>query len=121
MSSTIDATCPKCGKRIGWCGEMGDRPACPKCGHRPPQAELDAAQAEMDAALAEMDRPFAETRQACLLQRKDARLSVRQAAKLLGIAPGQLSDYEWGRKPLPDAVADKMRAIYGLDPKEPHP
>lgn len=110
MSGFIDATC-KCGKRIGWCGGMGDRPACPKCGYRPPQAELDASETEMQAM---MDRLFAEPREACQQQRKDAGLTLRNAAKLLGLTPHELSNYEWGREPLPDAVAEKMREAYGL-------
>ena len=42
MPGFIDARCPNCDAKIGWMGRMVDRPACPKCGHRPPQAELEA-------------------------------------------------------------------------------
>jgi hypothetical protein len=28
----FDASCEKCGKRIGWCGKLKDRPPCPRCG-----------------------------------------------------------------------------------------
>jgi len=31
MKAFYDATCEKCGKRIGWFGELKDRPPCPKC------------------------------------------------------------------------------------------
>jgi ribosomal protein S27E len=41
-SAFIDARCPKCGAHVGWHGRMSDRPACPKCGHRPAQASPGA-------------------------------------------------------------------------------
>jgi endogenous inhibitor of DNA gyrase (YacG/DUF329 family) len=34
MSPMCDATCPQCGKRIGWAGEPRDRPPCSRCGHK---------------------------------------------------------------------------------------
>lgn len=48
MSSFNDATCPKCGKRFGWQGNMVDKPQCPKCGHTDDPAELAEADAEME-------------------------------------------------------------------------
>lgn len=41
MASFIDATCTKCGRKYGWCGEMKDRPKCPKCGHLEPYDPSD--------------------------------------------------------------------------------
>jgi len=83
----IDAQC-KCGKRLGWSGTMRNRPACPACGHRPPQAELDAAADQMDA-VRERLRTYPGNASAGMRrqQRVDAGLTLRQAAKLLGIAP----------------------------------
>ena len=48
MPAFMDATCPKCSKRIGWAGEMKDRPPCPRCGHQlsPEKMEADAAEVE---------------------------------------------------------------------------
>lgn len=43
----IDAECVKCKAHIGWVGTMANKPACPDCGHREPQAELDAAEKRM--------------------------------------------------------------------------
>lgn len=56
MSAFNDATCGRCGRRFGWTGEMKDRPKCPRCGHRPPQKELDEAQREMDKFREELRR-----------------------------------------------------------------
>lgn len=53
--SFIDATCLKCGKRIGWQGTLLDRPSCPKCGFRPPNSELQKAEDELDLARQEID------------------------------------------------------------------
>lgn len=39
----MNARCECCGKRFGWSGRITDRPPCPRCGHRPPQGELEAA------------------------------------------------------------------------------
>ncbi len=52
MSSFNDATCPKCGKRIGWVGNLRDKPACPKCGFRDSQEELE----RVDKMLEEMEQ-----------------------------------------------------------------
>src|ERR1700737_4030596 len=98
MAAMIDVSCPKCNKRFGWGGDMVDRPPCPKCGYRPPQSELEAADKEMEAfALRLLTHPknadLATRRQ----QRVDAGLTLRQAAKLLGVTPSTLSDVEWGR------------------------
>ena len=45
-----DARCPRCGRRIGWSGRHVDRPAC-RCGHRPPQAELEALDRRIELIL----------------------------------------------------------------------
>lgn len=55
MPAFIHATC-RCGKRIGWTGTMLDRPRCPKCGYRPPEAELQKAEQQFQADLALLDR-----------------------------------------------------------------
>ncbi|REK40922.1 MAG: hypothetical protein DWQ20_00920 [Actinobacteria bacterium] len=59
-SAFIDASCEKCGLHIGWFGTMSNRPACRRCGHRPPQDELDEAakslQTMMDEVAAESER-----------------------------------------------------------------
>lgn len=47
MSAFMDVTC-WCGKRIGWQGKAVDRPACSRCGGRPPQEELEAEDREME-------------------------------------------------------------------------
>lgn len=56
MAGFFDATCPKCGKRFGWSGELVERPPCPGCGHAIPAEELKAGEdalaiAEMQALL----------------------------------------------------------------------
>jgi predicted nucleic acid-binding Zn-ribbon protein len=48
MPAFNDASCPKCGRRFGWVGEMIDRPPCPKCGHQIPKEELQEADEEME-------------------------------------------------------------------------
>jgi hypothetical protein len=50
MASFIDVTCPKCGRKHGWLGEMKDRPPCPKCKHQVPYDPNDPDQKEMDLA-----------------------------------------------------------------------
>jgi endogenous inhibitor of DNA gyrase (YacG/DUF329 family) len=42
-----DASCPKCGKRIGWVGPLENRPPCPQCGHQVPLDELKRSEEEM--------------------------------------------------------------------------
>jgi hypothetical protein len=112
MPAMIDARCEKCGKWIGWCGSAANRPACPKCGHRPDQADLDAADAEMkkfEELLA--SRPNASV---CRQQRVAAGLTLGQAAKLLGMEAKDLSDVESGRRPLGDTLRDMMAQCYGV-------
>lgn len=47
MSAFMDATCPNCGRRVGWLGSAKNRPRC-VCGHRPPDAELEASDRKLD-------------------------------------------------------------------------
>jgi hypothetical protein len=108
----IDVQC-KCGKKFGWCGDMTTRPPCPKCGLRPPQTELVAAQQRMDEDRRLMDsRPEAAV---CSKQRRLAGLTLRQAAKLLGVFPSHLSDVENRREALGAGLAERMIEVYGLD------
>lgn len=112
----IDVQC-RCGRRLGWSGTMRDRPACPKCGARPPQAELDASADKMEAA-----RELLRTHpgKASADQRREQRilagLSLRQAAKLLGISPSELSDTEHCRAEPSAELCAKMATIYGATP-----
>lgn len=50
----MDATCEKCGRRIGWFGNMVDRPPCERCGHLPEREALEDADAQLEAIRAEM-------------------------------------------------------------------
>jgi uncharacterized protein (DUF983 family) len=53
-----DATCPKCGKRFGWVGELTDKPPCPRCGHEDDPEELDRVQKLLDETEARMMKEF---------------------------------------------------------------
>jgi ribosome-binding protein aMBF1 (putative translation factor) len=108
----IDVLCPKCRRRFGWQGRMVDRPPCPRCGHQAPKVDLEAADARMDA-----DRALIASRPEASIvgrQRVIAGLTLRQAAKLLGLTPSELSDLENGRHALTPELVDKMAAIYGV-------
>lgn len=114
MTAMIDATCPKCRRRIGWCGTMSNRPACPRCGHRPPQPELDAAEAEMQAIEERLlTHPKDASGDMRRQQRVDAGLTLRQAAKLLGMTAQHLSDTENGRAEPSLELLEKMKDVYG--------
>ena len=116
MPSMTDATCSKCHRRIGWSGGMANRPACPSCGYRPPQEELDAADAEMRRAEELLlSRPNASV---CREQRIAAGLTLLQAAKMLGINGFQLSELEWGRAEIDAAMEQKMADVYKVGPCE---
>jgi ribosome-binding protein aMBF1 (putative translation factor) len=117
MPMMIDVQCSKCSKRFGWSGSFATRPPCPRCAHRPPQAELDAIDARM-AADDERRRtdPMAATAETLRRQRVDAGLTLRQAAAVMGMAPSDLSDVENGRSPLAEETAAKMRTAYGVGP-----
>ena len=113
MTMMIDATCPACNRRIGWSGTMKNRPAC-HCGHRPPQEELDAAAARMEALHERLrTHPGKASADVRRQQRIDAGLTLRQAAKLLGITPSELSDYENCRAEPVAEVAERMAKTYG--------
>lgn len=60
-----DATCDNCGKRLSWTGDSKNRPACPKCGRRPPQEELDAVDKEMAKAEQEIMDKLANRERRC--------------------------------------------------------
>ena len=110
----IDVSCPKCGRKFGWFGTMKDRPPCPRCQHQLPQAELDEAELRMADLRRRIDTHPKDAKDRDLMEmRKLAGLTLRQAAAQLGIAPSELSDYEWCRKPLPPEMAEKMSETYG--------
>ncbi len=112
MPSMIDVSCPKCSRRFGWCGEMIDRPPCPRCGHQLPVDALGEDQVEVDAfrrLLASRERSDLQN------QRIAAGLTLRQAAKLLSITPSLLADCEWGRCELSADLAQAMARLYGDD------
>lgn len=115
MNAFFDAVCPRCRLRFGWQGEIGDRPDCRRCGYRPAQATLDAAQVEMDRF-----RELLRTRDVVKIreQRVAAGLTLRTAAKLLGVFPTDLSNWETGEEPLPEPHKETMVKIYGLNPTE---
>lgn len=48
----MDATCEKCGKRIGWFGNLSDRPPCSGCGHAIDPEKLKLADAELEKTMA---------------------------------------------------------------------
>ncbi len=109
----FDVQCSKCRKRFGWSGRFVDRPACPRCGHRPPQTELDADQAELDRHRAVMrTHPGDAGPDGLREQRISAGLTLRQAAKMLAVFPSELSDIENGRRALDPELAGRMADVY---------
>jgi DNA-binding XRE family transcriptional regulator len=118
MTMMIDASCPKCRRRFGWAGTMATMPACPGCGYRPPQSELDANAAEMDAFRELLKtRPQDGTGETLRQQRLAAGLTLRQAAKQLELSPSTLSALEQGQTQLSAEVALAMIEVYGLEVK----
>ena len=95
---------------------MRNRPAC-HCGHRPPQEELDTISARMEAFQERLrTHPGKASADVRRLQRIDAGLTLRQAAKLLNISPVELSDYESCRAEPSAAVCERMAEVYGVGP-----
>jgi ribosome-binding protein aMBF1 (putative translation factor) len=111
----IDAVCPRCKARIGWHGRVIDRPACHRCGHQVPQADLQHDQDEMDNArkvLEELHQAkpgWDKWRKARVM----AGLTLRQAAKQLGTDATTLSGIERGQTIPSDELATRMRECYG--------
>ena len=56
MGVFYDARCTACGAKIGWFGTMRTMPACPKCGQRPAQADLDAADEKLNREFERIER-----------------------------------------------------------------
>lgn len=115
----IDAQC-KCGKRIGWSGTMRNRPACSRCGFRPPQSDLDAMADKMEADQKLLDtHPGKASAEERRLQRVASGLGLRKAAELLGILPSHLSDTEHCRAEPSPELLDKMAEVYHVGPPLP--
>ncbi len=114
MDAMLDATCP-CGKRLGWRGSVTDRPACSRCGHRPPDAELAAEQAKVDEVRRLIGLHPRDASPADLTRMRElAGLSVGQAAKALGVEWHDLAGLEAGDLTLGDTpLAQKMAEAYG--------
>jgi ribosome-binding protein aMBF1 (putative translation factor) len=115
MSMMIDAQCSKCARRFGWSGTMAQRPACPRCGFRPPQADLDAAARKMEEYSERLrTHPANAGAEMRRQQRVDAGLTLRQAARLLDVMPSVLSEIEQRViTPTPEFL-ERMAQIYGV-------
>lgn len=111
----IDARCRSCRARIGWHGTMLDQPACPRCGWKPDPGQLAAAHRRFQAdrrllrELAAANPGWERWREARLA----AGLTLRQAAKILEIAPTKLSQVEQGRECPSESLAAEMARFYG--------
>lgn len=111
----IDAACKRCHARIGWYGTVLEHPGCPRCGWKPDLRTLKADHDEM-VSFREL---LAELRAAnpgwdkWQKARVAAGLTLRQAAKLLEVAPTTLSDIERGESRPSDALAGRMARCYG--------
>jgi DNA-binding XRE family transcriptional regulator len=117
MSETIafmDAACPRCHKRFGWHGRVVDRPPCPRCGHNLDRAQLEQDQYQID----QFRELLAELRQAnpnwdkWQRARVAAGLTLRQAAKILEVAPQTLAEIERGENRPSEALATRMARCY---------
>lgn len=115
VAGFMDASCPRCRRKIGWYGRVVDRPPCPRCGH-----QIDAATLEHDQAqLNDFRELLAELRQAnpgwdtWRKARVAAGLTLRQAARLIGMEPLTLNEIEQGRAQPCPPLADRMARCYG--------
>ena len=110
----FDASCQKCQRKFGWQGTVLDRPPCPRCGFQIPAEKLQH-DAEEIAAFREL---LKELRQAnpgwdkWQKARVAAGLTLRQAAKLLEVAPTTLSEIERGQNRPSEALAGRMARCY---------
>lgn len=119
MTATLgffDASCPQCRKRFGWSGHAIDRPACPRCGYQIPAEERTADARQLE----DFRELLAELRQAnpgwdkWQKARVAAGLTLRQAAKLLGMMPSDLSAVEQGGVGPSPELLEKMKRVYGV-------
>lgn len=114
MTAMFDARCPKCRRRIAWAGEIIDRPACTKCGHRPDNESLQKDQAEMTETLRLMAlHPRRASVGDLARMRELAGISLAQASVILKVNAQELLGIESGLTPVSDAIADKMSRAYG--------
>src|SRR6185312_11599853 len=115
MNAMIDARCSKCRAHIGWYGTMASMPVCSKCGHRPPQAELDAVAARMEEQRQRLaTSPLRASADMKRQQRVDAGLTLRQAAKLLGVPAVYLASVERGDVAPTPEECQKMAEVYDI-------
>jgi ribosome-binding protein aMBF1 (putative translation factor) len=117
MAAMIDASCSKCGRRFGWYGTMANMPACRRCGFRPPQEALDKEEAKMREMEERMlTHPKDANAETWRKQRVDAGLTLRRAAKLLGVFPKDLSAMEQGDLTPSADLLERMAKIYEVGP-----
>lgn len=112
MSAFFDARCTRCNRRFGWCGEITDRPACPKCGHRPPQEQLkaDADEIEKFETFLINRKIGGEFRKA----RMSAGKTLVDTADHFGMTCAEISAIERGEVELGVELEGRMRTFYGM-------
>lgn len=112
MPGFIDASCPKCHKKIGWFGVMTDHPGC-ACGYRPPQEELQATEDKMNETIRLMSlKPKDAKRSELRGKRNLAGLTLMQAAKISGIAALRISSFERGEERPTEEESKILGEIY---------
>jgi len=102
----IDVTCPHCGKRFGWRGEVdGPAPPCPACGK-----DL-GEDVEKEKPLA----PQTMTAEGFFKARRAAGVSFGQAANHLRLSDRQLEAIEEGLAPPSKAAVKRMENLYRME------
>ena len=110
----IDACCKRCHARIGWYGTVLEHPGCPRCGWKPAPETLQSDHQKM----VNFRELLTELRQAnpgwdkWQKSRVAAGLTLRQAAKLLEVAPTTLSEIERGQNRPSEELAGRMARCY---------
>ena len=119
MRGFFDASCSKCGRHIGWCGGILDKPPCGSCGHH------DKVDSDSLEKIAQLDRLYAVGYKATNFDLKEMRelsgLSQGQLAqRLVGANVASMVDrVELGKSTLRSSLIRRWVDLCGFGEKEP--
>lgn len=122
MPAFMDTRCEKCGARIGWMGELTDRPKCSKCAYRPSNEKLQEDQKYLDemeqTLIDKANKRKEQARAASNPLHKRLPKPIRKAKDAVVPQKGNLGARQGSGKITEEMAKEAVRRVFGSDDSE---